>query len=137
MARLGCSGGRSRQRTASALAGCCANGTGAYGITSTGVGAVGRAMGSETVEAAPLEHLLPQVGVFGHSLGGVGVRGHSGPILPVPSPLHERRPRIIGAVSSAGELQDGNIPGTSLHEVALSGLAQMQLIPNLANILPH
>jgi hypothetical protein len=118
-------------------AGCSPAGIGAYGISQSGLGVVGRAMGSEVVEPDALEELVPQVGVFGHATEGPGVRGHGGSNFRSPSPADERRPRAIGAVFSAGELQDGRIPGaTGVHEVSVEPLAQAQLIPSQSDSLP-
>ncbi|HEX9168883.1 MAG TPA: hypothetical protein VF886_08150 [Roseiarcus sp.] len=117
--------------------GSCATGVGAYGVSQSGLGVVGRAMGSTDLEKDPLETLAPHVGVFGHAVGGTGVRGHGGEGFSIPSPENETKPRPIGAVFSAGRLRDAQLPGaTGLHEVGFDALAQMQLIPSQADTLP-
>jgi len=117
--------------------GGCAVGAGVYGISSQGLGVVGRVMGGETVEKEPLESLVPGVGVFGNSIEGAGIRGHGGTGIPSPSPSHERSPRPIGAIFSAGELQERELPGSpAKHEVGIESVAQMQLIPCNVDTLP-
>ncbi len=117
--------------------GFCPVGVGVYGISQTGLGVVGRVVENDELEGDPLEVLAPRVGVFGQAVGGVGVRGHGGPGLGRPSPADERRPRTIGGVFSAGELQDAHIPGaTGVHEVSVTPFAQMQLIPSQSDTLP-
>jgi hypothetical protein len=117
--------------------GSCATGVGAYGVSQSGLGVVGRAMGSNDLEKVPLEALAPHVGVFGHAAEGTGVRGHGGEGFSIPSPENETRPRPIGGVFSAGKLRDTHLPGaTGVHEVSFDALAQMQLIPSQADTLP-
>jgi hypothetical protein len=117
-------------------AGGSASGTGVYGVSSKGLGVVGRAMGHEDIEKDPLEKLMNSVGVFGNSIKGPGIRGHGGTGMSA-SPKHEREPRPIGAVFSAGELEDAMLNSLDeKHEVTSDSFAQMQLIPSNTNTLP-
>jgi hypothetical protein len=67
------------------------NGCGMLGLAtdenaqSLGIGVVGRSVGGEATEAQPVEEVLASpIGVLGQSALGAGVRGHGGPLLPIP-----------------------------------------------------
>jgi hypothetical protein len=50
-----------------------------------GIGIVGRSVGGEAAEAQPVEDVMAlPIGVLGQSALGTGVRGHGGPLLPIP-----------------------------------------------------
>jgi Big-like domain-containing protein len=67
------------------------NGCGMLGLAtdensrSLGIGVVGRSMGGHETEAeGPDELMASAIGVLGQSALGTGVRGHGGPLLPIP-----------------------------------------------------
>jgi kumamolisin len=124
------------------VAGQSGTGCGMYGIgmSGTSIGVAGRSMVGEAVEATPLEQVVGQpVGVLGHSTCGAGVRGHSGPLLPLPegaSPLSSLKSGP-GGVFSSGQLQDHLVAeGQISQRVSLSALAQLRLVPSIAPKLP-
>ena len=52
---------------------------------SRGIGVVGRSVGGEATEAQPVEDVMASpIGILGQSALGTGVRGHGGPLLPIP-----------------------------------------------------
>ncbi|MEM5402246.1 hypothetical protein [Paraburkholderia unamae] len=116
--------------------GFCPSGVGSYGISTTGVGVVGRVMRDDDVRAedgdAALETQAPGVGVFGQSVGGTGIRGHGGSFRK--KLRNETNIRNIGAVLSAGNLVEGQIPSPTPHPVEFSNdiTPQLQLIPSAA-----
>ncbi|WP_233884673.1 hypothetical protein [Paraburkholderia flagellata] len=119
--------------------GVCRNGVGIYGATNTGVGVVGRAMSGQDVEKEPIESLVPEVGVLGHAVQGAGIRGHGGETFSSIPPEAETRPRPIGAVFSAGRLEDGTVTGMPTRQknmVSEAPFPQIQLIPSVSRRLP-
>jgi hypothetical protein len=139
---LGQSGGSAR---AIGVAGQSSTGAGVYGIATDenssgrGIGVVGRAMGGVAVESNAVEEVIREpVGVLGHSSNGPGVRGHGGPLLPIPQgSLTFSVVAAPGGVFSSGQLQDQVSPPASTPQaVSLDALPQLRLVPSAAGKLP-
>ncbi|CAG9226260.1 hypothetical protein PSAB6_460029 [Paraburkholderia sabiae] len=123
------------------MVGVSRTGVGTYGVSNSGLGVVGRSMNGKDIEKEPLESLVPAVGVLGHAISGAGIRGHGGMGFSSPALEAEADPRPIGAVFSAGRLEDGtapNMPTTKPKNMASEEpLAQIQLIPSTSGKLPE
>jgi hypothetical protein len=100
---------------------------------SLGVGVVGRAMDGVATEDVGVETLPAfiedgSIGVLGTSMTGVGVRGHSGPLLADGGEL-SGGPAGPGAVFSAGMLSSNGDAGNVNELISLDPLPQLRLIP--------
>ena len=84
--------GRSRGTSFSiGVMGQSPEGCGQFGLatdensSSRSIGVVGRSVGGRVMEAPPVEDVMAvPIGVLGQSANGSGVRGHGGPLLPIP-----------------------------------------------------
>jgi hypothetical protein len=124
-------------------------GAGVYGVTGSvdiegtgvsppvpgklGIGVVGRAMDGVAVEDTATETLPVfladgSMGVLGTSMTGVGVRGHSGPLVAGGGELSGGPPGP-GGVFSAGLLAPTGDGGNVNELVSLNPLPQLRLIP--------
>jgi kumamolisin len=130
------------------VAGESETGVAVYGIATGGqptspnvVGVVGRSMGGIATEILPIEQVVDTpIGVLGHSNTGLGVRGHSGPLLKQPQGgvTLKATPAAPGGVFSSGRLQDQALsyifPTAHTQTVGMDALAQARLVPSVAAV---
>jgi hypothetical protein len=109
---------------------------------SRGIGVVGRSVGGEATEAQPVEDVMASpIGILGQSALGTGMRGHGGPLLPIPfaaTLLVTTNPKMpvqidlsLGATGSPTSANIISPPAHGLLTKAGGTLVDFQLDPSL------